>query len=150
MGTSASFRAPAVPRWQAFTTALQQGLPLERVQSELFNAGREWEQALSAPAVAVFAAAIIEAHGSLPELLRTSERPEQAIQRALGAARIARESEAGSSANALAERAFVAVLTRATAGSPRWPAPTPRRQPTSSSLLAARVASCCRATSENC
>ena len=116
MGTSASFRAPAVPRWQAFTTALQQGLPLERVQSELFNAGRDWEQALSAPAVAAFAAAIIEAHATLPEQLRAAERPEHAIQRALGAARMASESEAGSSASALAERAFVAVLTRAAAG----------------------------------
>lgn len=48
MGTSTSFRAPSVPRWQAFTTALQLGLALERVQSELFNAGREWEDALCA------------------------------------------------------------------------------------------------------
>ena len=61
MGTSASFRAPATPRWQAFTTALQTGQPLERVQSELFNAGAEWERELGAPAVAAYAVALLEA-----------------------------------------------------------------------------------------
>jgi hypothetical protein len=116
MGTSASFRAPSVPRWQAFTTALQQGLPLERVQSELFNAGADWEEALCGPAVAAFAAAIVDAHTSLVDQLQASERPEQAIQQALGAARQASEAEPASSATALAERAFVAVLTRAAAG----------------------------------
>lgn len=116
MGTSASFRAPKVPRWQAFTTALQQGLPLERVQSELFNAGREWEQALSTPAIAAFAVAVLDAHGTLAERLRVVDRPEQAIQQALGSAREAATGDQGSAATALAERAFVAVLTRAAAG----------------------------------
>jgi hypothetical protein len=116
MGTSTSFRAPSVPRWQAFTTALQLGLPLERVQSELFNAGRDWEDALCAPAVAAFAAAIIDAHATLPERLFASERPEYAIQHAVGEARAASEAEPASAASALAERAFVAVITRAAAG----------------------------------
>jgi hypothetical protein len=116
MGTSASFRAPLVPRWQAFTAALQQSLPLERVQSELFNAGRDWEEALCAPAVAAFAVAIIDAHATLPERLSVSSRPEQAIQEVLGEARTASESEGGSPASALAERAFVALITRAAGG----------------------------------
>lgn len=116
MGTSASFRAPKVPRWQAFTTSLQQGLPLERMQSELFNAGRDWEQALSTPAIAAFAVAVLDAHGTLAERLRTVERPEQAIQQALGSARQAATGDEGSAATALAERALVAVLTRAAAG----------------------------------
>lgn len=116
MGTSASFRAPSVPRWQAFTTALQQGLPLERVQSELFNAGRDWEDALAGPAVAVFAAAIFDAHAGLPARLRAAERPELAILQAVGEARTASEEHPGTSAGALAERAFLAVLTRVSAG----------------------------------
>jgi hypothetical protein len=116
MGTSTSFRAPSVPRWQAFTTALQQQLPLERVQSELFNAGSDWEDALCAPAVTAFAVAIIEAHATLPELLSASERPEQAIQQAVGEARAASVIEPASAASALAERAFVAVITRMAAG----------------------------------
>ncbi|MGB0097224.1 MAG: hypothetical protein WBP81_32370, partial [Solirubrobacteraceae bacterium] len=107
MGTSTSFRAPSAPRWQAFTTALQQGLPFERVQSELFNAGRDWEDALCAPAVAAFAVAVIDAHATLSERLSASDRPEHAIQQALGEARAASQAEPASSASALAERAFV-------------------------------------------
>lgn len=106
MGTSASFRAPPVPRWQAFTTALQQGPPLERIQSELFNAGRDWEDALSARSIAIFAVAIVDAHADLPEQLRASSRPDQAIQQALAAARLGSEAEEASAASALAQRAF--------------------------------------------
>jgi hypothetical protein len=116
MGTSASFRAPATPRWQAFTTALQTGQPLERVQSELFNAGAEWERELGAPAVAVYAVALLEAHASLPDRLRAAERPEQALQALIAEARAASEAQAGSAAGAMAERAFLGLLTRVAAG----------------------------------
>lgn len=116
MGTSASFRAPVVPRWQAFTTALQMGLPLERVQSELFNAGREWEEALGAPAIAAFAVVLLDAHQTLPDRLRAAERPEQALQQLVSEARAASDAEAGSAAGAMAERAFLGLLTRVTAG----------------------------------
>jgi hypothetical protein len=101
MGTSASFRAPNTPRWQAFTTALRAGAPLERLQSELFNAGAEWEQELSAPAVAAYAVVVLEAHAGLAERLRSAERPELALQSAIGA---------------LAERAFLGLLTRVASG----------------------------------
>lgn len=116
MGTSASFRAPAVPRWQAFTTALYTGQPLERVQSELFNAGGDWEEALGASAVAVYAVALLDAHASFSDRLRAADRPEQALQAVLGEARAASEAEPGSAAGAMAERAFMGLLTRVTAG----------------------------------
>jgi len=116
MGTSASFRAPATPRWQAFTTALQTGQPLERLQSELFNAGAAWERELGAPAVAAYAVVLLEAHASLPDRLRAAERPEQALQAMIAEARAASETHPGSAAGAMAERAFLGLLTRVTAG----------------------------------
>lgn len=116
MGTSASFRAPTVPRWQAFTTALQTAQPLERVQSELFNAGHDWEEELGTPAVAAYAVALLEAHASLADRLRVADRPEQVLQAVIVEARAASEAEPGSAASAMAERAFLGLLTRVTAG----------------------------------
>jgi hypothetical protein len=116
MGTSVSFRAPAVPRWQAFTTALQMGLPLERVQSELFNAGREWEEELAGPGVAAYAIAVLDAYQTLPERLRSEARPEHALQHLVSDARAASEVETASAASTMAERAFLGLLTRVTAG----------------------------------
>lgn len=116
MGTSASFRAPRVPRWQAFITALQMGLPLDRVQSELFNAGQDWEEALGAPAVAAYAVVLLDAHQTLPDRLRAADRPEQALQQLVAEARTASNAEVGSAAGAIAERAFLGLLTRITAG----------------------------------
>jgi hypothetical protein len=116
MGTSASFRAPSTPRWQAFTTALQTGQPLERVQSELFNAGAEWERELGAPAVAAYAVALLEAHTTLPDRLRSAERPELALQAVVAEARSASETLPGSAAGAMAERALLGLLTRVAAG----------------------------------
>ena len=116
MGTSASFRAPPVPRWQAFTTALQMGLPLERVQSELFNAGPDWEEALAAPAVAAFAVVLVDALEGIPERLLGSGRPELTLQQLAAEAREASDQQGGTSALAFAERAFLGVLTRTAAG----------------------------------
>lgn len=116
MGTSTSFRAPPVPRWQAFTTALQTGMPLERVRSELFNAGSEWEQELAAPAVAAFAVALVRAGEVLPERLTGDVVPERVLQTYVAEARTASAEQGGSAALAVAERAFAAMLTRAAAG----------------------------------
>lgn len=116
MGTSASFRAPNKPRWQAFTTALQLGEPLERLQSELFNAGSDWERELGAPAVAAYAVAVLEAHAGLADRLRSAERPELALQGAIADARAASEALPGTAAGALAERAFLGLLTRVSSG----------------------------------
>ena len=59
---------------------------------------------------------VIDAHATLSERLSASDRPEHAIQQALGEARAASQAEPASSASALAERAFVVVITRAAAG----------------------------------
>jgi len=112
VGTSTSFRAPNVPRWQAFTTALVTDQPLERVRAELFNAGAEWETALAAPGVAAFAAALAEAHELLPQRVAEAERPESAIQEYVAETRRASSGEGGTPALAVAERAFSALLTR--------------------------------------
>jgi hypothetical protein len=112
VGTSISFRAPNVPRWQAFTTALVTDQPLERVRAELFNAGVEWETALATPAVAAFAAALAEAQDVLPQLVAQAERPERAIQEYVADTRSASTDEGGTPALAVAERAFAALLTR--------------------------------------
>src|SRR5687767_6558413 len=43
VGTSSSFRAPERPRWSAFIAALVSEAPIERIRSELFNAGSDWQ-----------------------------------------------------------------------------------------------------------
>jgi hypothetical protein len=112
MGTSTSFRAPPVPTWQAFTTALDTGMPLERVRSELFNAGSEWENELATPAVTAFAVAVVQAGNILPERLAAADRPEHALREYVAEARAASQLVGGTPALALAERAFAALLTR--------------------------------------
>lgn len=116
MGTSTSFRAPPVPRWQAFTTALQQGIPLERVRSELFNAGRDWEAAIASPAIATFATAFVEAGDVLPDQLAHVDRPERALRAYVAATRAASAELGGTPARPLAERALTALLIRGAAG----------------------------------
>ncbi len=116
MGTSTSYRAPSVPRWQAFVVAFQQGLPLERVRSELFNAGDDWENALAASGVGAFAAAIAQAWETLPDRLQAQDRPEAAILALASEARHAAAHEEPTAALALAERAFTAILSRTASG----------------------------------
>jgi hypothetical protein len=120
VGTSTSFRAPGTPRWQAFAVALQEGLASARVESELFNAGAEWEEALAAPAVTAFALAVTEASETLGDSLRSSDRVEDGLRRYVAQAREKSLSAGASPALALAERALAAVLTRAGGGSARW------------------------------
>lgn len=117
MGTSTSFRSPPTPRWQAFAVALRSDVPLERLRSELFNAGVEWESALADPAVASFAGQVVASFESLPGMLRQADRPETAILAVAADARRA-SSETGSASAALpmAERALVNALMRAVAG----------------------------------
>jgi hypothetical protein len=112
MGTSTSFRAPAVPRWQAFTAAFASEAVDDRVRSELFNAGGEWEQALAAPAVAEFAVAFARASQVLPRRLAQAERPEEVVRAFVAEARAASAAQGGSAAVAMAERAFAAALSR--------------------------------------
>jgi hypothetical protein len=116
MGTSTSFRAPPVPRWHAFTTALVTDLPFDRVRSELFNAGHEWETAIASPAVAAFAEALVEAANVLPDQLAGAERPERVLQAYVAATRVASIEVEATAALPLAERAFTALLIRSAAG----------------------------------
>lgn len=116
MGTSTSFRAPAVPRWQAFTTALERQLPFERVRSELFNAGRDWEDAIASPSVAAFAAALVEAIEVLPDRLSGVDQPAPVLQAYVAAVRAASAGVEPTAARPLAERALMAVLLRSAAG----------------------------------
>jgi hypothetical protein len=117
MGTSTSFRSPPVPRWQAFATALRSDVPLERLRSELFNAGVEWESALADQSVASFAVQVVLSFETLPSRLREADRPETAILEAVADARRAStETGSASSALPLAERALVGALMRAVSG----------------------------------
>lgn len=116
MGTSTSFRAPVVPRWQAFTTALQSELPFERVRSELFNAGSEWEAAIASPAVAAFAMALLEAVDVLPDRMASADRPERVVQAYVATTRMASAEMEPSAALPLAERALSTMLLRSASG----------------------------------
>ena len=89
---------------------------LERVRSALFNAGREWEDAIASPAIAAFAAALVEAIDVLPDRLSGAERPERVLQAYVAATRAVSAEVEASAALPLAERAFTAVLLRGAAG----------------------------------
>jgi hypothetical protein len=116
MGTSSSFRSPPVPRWQAFTAALATGQSIDRARSELFNAGNDWEQALSSKRIADYAAALLGVYESLPDQLRSGDRPESVLQAVVANVKSDRFVETGSSAEAMAERAFIRLLTRTSGG----------------------------------
>lgn len=117
MGTSTSFRSPAVPRWQAFASALRADVSVERLRSELFNAGAEWESALGDDAVASFAVQVMLSFDSLPVRLRQAERPELAILDVVAdARRQSAETGSASAALPLAERALAGSLMRAVSG----------------------------------
>lgn len=110
MGTSTSFRAPRRPRWSAFLAALLSEAPIERVRSELFNAGNDWQEALAAPGVASYAEALIALHQSLPERVAASERADIAIGALVAEARHASLEVGFSAASSLADRAFARLL----------------------------------------
>lgn len=116
MGTSTSYRAPSRPRWQAFVTALTEGQSLERVRSELFNAGSEWREALADPAVASYAQSIADLYGSLEARLLDTSEVGAAVAAALTEARAASRDAGSSPASAFAERAFAAVVIRGVDG----------------------------------
>lgn len=116
MGTSVSYRAPATPRWSAFTTALQQDLSLERLCSELFNAGREWEEALSGRAVAFFAAAVMSAPEQLSARIEAAENPDRELLAYVSEARGAAAELEPTAAAPIAERALAALLVRSASG----------------------------------
>lgn len=110
MGTSTSKRAPQQPRWGAFIAALSSGQEVDRVRSELFNASGQWQDELSSPAVASFAAELVRLHGELSERLSASERTDTLLGSVISEARNASAQEGYSAAGAIAERAFARLL----------------------------------------
>lgn len=122
MGTSSSFRAPERPRWSAFIAALVSDASIERVRSELFNAGSDWQAELGAPAVASFAEALARLHAELPERLAQSDRADAALGIVIAEARHASMEAGFSAASALAERAFARLLLSTAQGAVDDPA----------------------------
>jgi hypothetical protein len=116
MGTSTSFRAPPEPRWSAFVAALLSQAPLERIRSELFNAGAQWQLEIAAPAIAVFAEAVARLHSDLPRLLLQTERADTAIGELVAEARNSSMHAGFSAANALAERGFARLVLETAQG----------------------------------
>jgi hypothetical protein len=116
MGTSTSYRAPSTPRWSAFVASLAGDAPLDRVRSELFNAGNEWQDALASAAVASFAGAVERLFGEMPQRLRTAESPTVAVSVALAEARAASHEAGFSPATPVAERALARLLLGTLAG----------------------------------
>lgn len=113
MGTSTSFRSPLRPRWQAFAAALGAGEPTDRIRSEIFNAGDEWQQELASDAVGSFAQTLVEVFESLSVRLTESERPDQLLATVIAEARDASTTVGFSPALSLAERAFSKVVMEA-------------------------------------
>jgi hypothetical protein len=115
MGTSRSFRSPAVPRWQSVLAQIANAEPAEQVRAELFNAGRldGWDTVLGAGAIAgPFVEALLDAHGTLGGRLR-AERVELAIAQVAAGAREQALRGEGAPGVALAERALQRTLLRA-------------------------------------
>lgn len=110
MGTSTSYRSPAKPRWQAFVAALSSGTSIDRIRSEMFNAGDEWEEALAAPAVASFVDSLVTLYGDFPERVAGKERPDDAVMSLISDAKQASHDVGFSAAFAVAERAFARLL----------------------------------------
>lgn len=110
MGTSSSYRAPERPRWRAFIAALTSDASIERVRSELFNAGTEWQEALASPAIAVFAETVERLHRELPARLAEADRVDVTLGTVITEARHASLDVGFSPANAIAERALARLL----------------------------------------
>jgi hypothetical protein len=113
VGTSTSHRSPSTPRWRPVAVGLAEGLPSDRIRSEIFNAGDDWVGQFTSPAVAAYVETLLESHSLLGESLRSSERPEYAIAALVSDARTRALDLSGGevAAVAIAERAFSQVVT---------------------------------------
>jgi hypothetical protein len=113
MGTSASYRSPPTPRWNAVLASYRSGAPLERMTSELFNAAGGaggWQAVLQGEAVRLYAHRVLSLYDELPVLLRDSESATGGIQTAIDSLRgatLARRDQAGV---AIGERALARLL----------------------------------------
>lgn len=110
MGTSTSYRSPATPRWSAFASALVSNASLERVRSELFNAGTDWRDALASPAIASFATTVEGLHAGLVDRLQAAQSATAVVGQVLAEARTASHAAGFSPAAPVAERALARWL----------------------------------------
>jgi hypothetical protein len=110
MGTSQSYRSPQTARWAGFVAALTAGVELDRVRSELFNAGNEWQEALSQAAVQSYAMSVASLHSELSGRLASAERPEVVVSEVLAEARRSSHEAGFSPAAPIADRAFARLI----------------------------------------
>lgn len=116
MGTSQSYRSPPTARWAGFVAAITGGAELDRVRSELFNAGNEWREALSQAAVQSYAVSVATLHGELASRLAGADRPETVIGEVIAEARRASHDAGFSPATPIADRAFARLVLSALGG----------------------------------
>ena len=105
MGTSTSFRSPRRPRWSAFVAAAVGQESLDRIRSELFNAGDDWETALGSAPVSSYAATVERLFESLAADVNATA-PAAAVIAALRDARDRATQEGFSPALPVADRAL--------------------------------------------
>jgi hypothetical protein len=110
MGTSVSFRSPNTPRWQAFRSSVEASESLERVRSELFNAGQSWAEEFASDAIGPFVRGLIRAYDTLGDSLERAERPERALLPIVREARLEAVAAGAPASLAIAERALMQTL----------------------------------------
>ncbi len=110
MGTSQSYRSPNTARWAGFVAAVTGGAEPDRVRSELFNAGNEWEEALSGAAIQSYASSMAVLHGEMGDRLARGERPELVVGEVVAEARRASGDAGFSPAAPIADRAFTRLI----------------------------------------
>lgn len=111
MGTSASFRSPLTPRWQALNRAYEADFPPDRLRVQLLLAAQpEWLPELCSPSLATFVEALTTSYDELGERLGQAERPSEAVADVVRRARDALAEEGWTAAAPFAERALQVVL----------------------------------------
>lgn len=113
MGTSVSFRSPNTPRWQALRGSLEKSESLERIRSELFNAGESWSEEFANDAITPFVRGLVRAYDTLGDALRVAERPEHALLPIVRKARLEAVAEGAPASLPIAERALMQTLVGA-------------------------------------
>ena len=116
MGTSVSFRSPNTPRWQALRGSLETSESLERIRSELFNAGESWADEFADAAIAPFLRALLRAYDTMADAVSGVERPEWAILSIVREARSESIAAGAPASLAIAERALMRTLVDAMRG----------------------------------
>jgi hypothetical protein len=110
VGTSVSFRSPNTPRWRALRGSLETSDSLERIRSELFNAGESWGEEFANEAIAPFVRGLIRAYDTLGDALGQAERPERAVLPIVREARLEAVAAGAPASLAIAERALMQTL----------------------------------------